>query len=102
MVTSDDAIVVISEALRRYAGDQRMKNLFIWGAHTDCRAEPCECCGTPLIVLETSNSDQFPATSRRPMELVSSSGPNIPDMVFRQHTPDRCRSRRGHYDTHRS
>lgn len=99
MVTGDDAIVVISEALRRYAGDQRMKNLFIWGAHTDCRAEPCECCGTPIAVLEIVIAGAFPATEWNWVEIIDEHGRKtlgywgpLSDLMFIPHTPERCRS----------
>lgn len=84
----------IAEALAAFKGDQRMKELFIWGVHTDRVSHPCECCGTPLAVLECANQSTFPATWKRWVEILQDNGPDITDLVFCDHEPTRCRSLR--------
>lgn len=94
---SDDEIDAhfqrVQNTLASFKGDQRMRDLFIWGAHTDRRTEPCECCGTPIALLETSGTG-FPATSTQWVEITKDNGPDITDLVFRDHDQARCRSLR--------
>lgn len=104
MVTDEPGIPdAIAQAIQAYdAGDQRMKSLFTWGAYTDRRTQQCECCGTPVVLLEFADVHNFPTTWSRWMEIKQDNGPDITDLVFYDHDQARCRSRRGHYDTHRS
>lgn len=94
---SDDQIDAhlqrVRNTLASFKSDHRLRDLFIWGAHTDRRTEPCACCGTPIALLETSGSD-FPTTGKRWVEIIQDNGPDITDLVFRHHNPARCRSLR--------
>jgi hypothetical protein len=89
----------IERTLASFHGDQRMRNLFIWGAHTNRQPEPCESCGTPIVLIEHTNNTIWPETWTRWAEIVQDNGPDIVDLVFCNHDAGRCKSlrkRRGH------
>jgi hypothetical protein len=99
------AVAVID--LTVFAGDRRMKSLFVWGAYHDGQREPCECCGCPLAVVEYLGPDGDLSDVRKQwVEVVTDDGvdrdgripvdPTNPtaDLVFRLHPPDRCRQLR--------
>lgn len=101
MVTDNDIDQSIRDTLASFAGDERMKSLYIWGAYSDCRAEPCECCGTPIAVLETVIAGAFPATEWNWVEIIDEHGRKTPvywgpwsGLTFIPHTPERCRDLR--------
>jgi len=89
-----DPMEIIEQTLASFKGDQRMKNLFIWGAHTDRLVETCEFCGTPIVLIEHTNNTIWPATWTRWAEIVEDNGPDIVDLAFYNHDPGRCKSLR--------
>lgn len=89
-----DALAYIEEKLRQYAGDERMRSLFIWGAYTDRVRHPCESCGTPIVLIENTYHGDLTNTYRRWVEIVQENGPDITDLVVCEHIPARCRQLR--------
>lgn len=93
MVTPDP-MEAIEVKLREFAGDERMKSLFLWGAYTDRRQQPCESCGTPIVLLENAYHGDLTHIVQRWMEITQDNGPDITDLVFHDHIPARCKQLR--------
>ena len=76
--------------------DQRTRDLLLWGSWSDGRHHPCECCGTSIVVLESTRSPaDITNTWRRWVEVVSGSIDNgVCDVSIRVHTAQRCQQLR--------
>jgi hypothetical protein len=96
------------------AADERSQSLLRYGAWSDLKSVPCECCGTPLTIIEQTAEPArtrllavldllgesrevrlraaIGATTRQWVELVRLSvDEEIADVVIQQHDPVHCR-----------
>jgi hypothetical protein len=76
--------------------DARVRSLLLWGAWSDGVHQRCECCGTRIVVLEsTRRPDDLTDTWKRWVEVVSGDVEGgVCNIVVRVHDQARCQELR--------
>jgi hypothetical protein len=80
----------------RWAGaDARGRSLLVWGSWSDGLHQQCECCGTRIVVLESTRDGDPADTWKRWVEVVSGDVEDgVCNIVVRVHDQARCQELR--------